>query len=346
MSKKQIGIIISVILVIMIGYFAVNFYFEKFSNEEDDSELENDANNQADFSEFNYLVFTGDEGYLLKGKLLDKTFEKEFTSLPDTLYKLEFDDRIFEVSDDTESTDLRYSLIHNSESATLDAYERPFEQQKLISYLRLAIKGAVEYPSYSSPENIYNSLIPREEFESKFKDYFSSKYDTYGISSVPYDVKQKLIAFYESDEGKNYRYKLKGEQTSADLMWGGELTGKDKNEIAILLNNTESKLDDRYILLVYATKNIEYEKNKTYYLVYNETFYDRVLLGHIRTSSDGESYVRQIYKNSDVLEEIPFNGIVLKRIDQPDQVLVYDREFDKMVKYLQVPKSKQEVEDY
>ena len=341
--KKKTIIIILIITTLLAGliYFAINSnLFSQFYAIENEGSNNKTSTDAATFLIEPY-VFVGDNGYVLKGKLLNAEFEREFNKLPDTLYTLEFDDKLYAVnpSDDREKT--RYSLIDDNTIKNINNYQGTHEQGLLISYLRLAIKGAAEYPIFLSSQNRYDALITNEEFNNTYKNYFGESVSNYGVSALPYDVKQGLIAFYESDEGKNYRYKIKGQQTSIDLIWKGELTGKGKKEVAILLNNKTSSLEDYYILLVYATKNHPYEKNIEYYLVYNETFYDRVLLGHLKTSSDGEDFVRPIYMGKENKVETEFDGIVLKQINQPDEVLVYNQAFDKLVKYTQLPPSKQ-----
>ncbi|MFH6955929.1 hypothetical protein ACHRV1_00870 [Flavobacterium aquidurense] len=39
-------------------------------------------------------------------------------------------------------------------------------------------------------------------------------------------------------------------------------------------------------------------------------------------------------------EETEFDGVLIKQINGPDEVLVYNEEFDKMVSYIQLPPSK------
>lgn len=48
---------------------------------------------------------------------------------------------------------------------------------------------------------------------------------------------------------------------------------------------------------------------------------------------DVKEYYRQIYMNADDFVETANDGIVLKQMNEVDRVLVYNKEFDKMVNY-------------
>lgn len=337
MNNKKFIVFIITAIIFIAG--SALFYFKDalFSKDANAStNIDSKSNDEVHIP--HEFIFTGDQGYLIKGKLLKSTFEKEYNALPDTLYSLEFEDKIFLLNwrDGRKKT---YSLVEENTLDNLNNYQGTWEQKKFVDYLKLASQGAVEFPTYSGPMHIDYSLTPTNEFRRKYQDYFITTVDNYGISKLPYDVKNKIIDFYQSKEGSNYRYKLKGKQTSADLMWQGELTGKNKNEIAILLNSTENSLDDKYILLVYACKSNPSDSYQEYYLVYNETFYNRVLLDRLKTSGDGEEYVRDIYMNSSDMKRTEFDGIVIKQFNDVDEVLVYSKTYDKLIKYRQTPLS-------
>lgn len=338
--KHYILLTVTAVVLLLAGLL---FFFREDLNlfTKNNSEIVEDtsANYPSENSSVNNeFVFVGDKGFLVKGKLLKPEFEKAYKQLPDTLYQLQFNDHLYLINH-LDGGKKNYSLV--DDATKINEYQGTWEQEKLIAYLQLASKGAVDFPSFTSPQHIDYNLYTTDDFRTKYKDYFIETVDNYGMSDLPYDVKDKIIEFYESKEGENYRYKIKGKQTTSDLMWRGELTGKNKDEVALLLNNTESNLDDKYILLVYACKSNPDDSFKEYYLVYNETFYNRVLLDRLKISGDGEEYVRQIYMNSNDLKTTEFDGIVLKQFNAEDEVLVYSKEYDKLFKYRQVPLSKQ-----
>jgi hypothetical protein len=339
MNKKKAVILIIILLLGIGSYCLINpDFINRFYNLDHKDSKNKDLTGKEIIIEAPN-VFVGDDGYMLKGKLLDEKFEKEFNTLPDTLYIMEFNDYLYPVDNKTKTGDLGYSLIQDNTIKNINNYRGTLQQSELISYLKLAAKGAVEFPIFASSENRYDALISNEEFNNTYKSYFAVTTDNYGISQLPNDVKKKIIDFYQSGEGNEYRYKIKGEQTSTDLIWKGELTGKGKKEFAILLNK-KSNLEDRYMLLVYATKNFPYQKNKEYYLVYNKIFYDRVLLKHLKFSADGEDYINEVYMGNENKEVPQYDGILLQQMNMTDQVLVYNEKFDKMVKHSQLPESK------
>ncbi len=93
------------------------------------------------------------------------------------------------------------------------------------------------------------------------------------------------------------------------------------------------------MLLVFATKSLS-GKNSKYYLVYHETFYNDIILDHLKKSADGIDYVEEVYMGKETKEETEFDGVLIKQINGPDEVLAYNEEFDKMVSFTQLPPSK------
>lgn len=68
-------------------------------------------------------------------------------------------------------------------------------------------------------------------------------------------------------------------------------------------------------------------------------------MDHLKYSADGEDYSEEIYMNTDTKVTTPYNGILLKQVNAPDYALVYDKNFDKMIKYIQQPKSQPKAEN-
>lgn len=344
MKRKKIFLVVSVIFLVgIIGAVTLhytnlfNFNFRNAVDSDDQTYgLVDEAMMQVDTSRS--FVFIGDEGYLVKGELLDQKFAAIYNKLPDTLYALDFEDILFATRHTEVDSKRTYSLVEQNTEKQLNDYNGPWEQDQLLNYLKLAVKGAASYPKFVAPVDLRECLIRQHEFHDIFGNYFNAAQDNNGMSSLPYNVKKLLVCFFESEDGKKYRYKIKGNQSIADLIWRGGLTGTDENEIAILLGNTEDKLDERYMLLVFAIKGFENTISKQYYLVYHEIFYERVLMGHLKYSEDGEEYSKDVYKNTEEPIPTPYDGIVLKQINEVDCVLLYDQNFDKMIKYIQQPK--------
>jgi len=63
----------------------------------------------------NEFAFVGDDAYLVKGKLTDENFRDAYEKLPDTLYQLEFADRIYAVEKNVDINHTGFSLIQESE---------------------------------------------------------------------------------------------------------------------------------------------------------------------------------------------------------------------------------------
>ncbi len=319
-------IVISATVIILIGLLAAALLTGCISlshevSEEDVTVVEDVVADH--FSEV--YVNVEDDAIMKKGKLLNKDFETEYNKLPETLYTLEYGDYLYTNFTDGANNDFWFSLVENNSLDELNKYEGTSSQEPLVNYLKLVAKNAVSPPVHECLN--CGSLVDLEEFYAYYKDEFSK----FGMSRLPIKIKNKIIKFYSSSEGKNFRYVEKGNQTSADLIWSGNLTGSGKNEYAILFKDTQYELSDNYLLLVYAANNTDY------YLVYNERFYEKVLLGHLKTSSDGEESSRSIYMNTNHLVETENDGIVLKQINRADAVLVYNKDFDKLVKFIQRP---------
>lgn len=50
------------------------------------------------------------------------------------------------------------------------------------------------------------------------------------MTQLPLVLKEKIIEFYNSNEGQRFRYVEKGNQSSSDLIWSGNLTGNEKTD--------------------------------------------------------------------------------------------------------------------
>jgi hypothetical protein len=341
---KTIKIVITIVIVLIILLSATWIYLNRdgaawrYLNGDGSVEVEDvtDYVLQGDggtVSEYvaDIYVNVEDDAVMKKGRLLKKEFENEYNKLPDTLYILEYGDYLYTNFQENTKNDFWFSLVENNSLDALNKYDGKETQEDLIAYLKLVAKEAVAPPEHECLN--CGSLVDLDGFDGYYKDEFSS----FGMSNLPIKLKKKIIEFYNSREGQNIRYVENGNQKSVDLIWSGNLTGSGKNEYAILFKDTEYELSDNYLLLAYAANETDY------YLVYSEKFYDKVLLDHLKTSSDGEENIRKIYMNTDDLVETDHDGVVIKQINKADKVLVYNVEFDKMVGYYQ--RSSQDIEN-
>lgn len=328
-TKRIIGIV--AILIVLSA--ATWIYINRDSSVKRDSSVRvvtDESEGGGMISEYiaELYVNVADSAVMKKGKLLNKAFEKEYNKLPDILYTLKYGDKLYPLfydeHDDGENNWFSPIDEHSLEVLNKNKgnYVDIWNEKNMVEYLNLVNKKAVGPPIYDCSGCMYTDI---DEFNSYYRDEFSSA----GMSLLPLKLKEKIIEFYNSSEGEKIRYVEKGKQSSFDLIWSGNLTGNGKDDYAILFKEGNNELEDYYILLVFAASH------SSYYVVYNEKFYDKVILEHLKSGSGGKEYSRKIYLNTDDLVETAFDGIVIKQINQVDRVLLYNKEFDKMVNYLQ-----------
>ncbi|WP_299250763.1 hypothetical protein [uncultured Cytophaga sp.] len=361
--KKATKVVAVTLGVLLVSAFLIYSFSSELSeiwsmtNVSNHGGEENNGSDEA-YEESNLpsnYCYVGDEenAYLAKGKLLDNSAKEIYDSLPDKLIFLEFGEGLqcTNCSDTIKFDKQMYNYYYCYEKGAAkkglsDPTSNP-AYDNLRKYTILAEEGKVEYPTYISPDQSEEYLITSKAFLAKYGDYFINTEDNRRMDRLPYGIKEKVLEFYQSEEGKDYRYSLSGIHYRNGLMWSGNLTGADNKEMVILFKQTTNKLEDNYMLLAFATRDVPYEKNKVYYIVYSEKFYTKVLMDHLVTNGSDETTSIPFYKNSDTLEYADFDGIVLKQVNYADNVLVYDKDFDRLVKYEQVPRvSKDDSNEY
>ncbi|WP_457279315.1 hypothetical protein [Polaromonas sp. P5_D5] len=280
-------------------------------------------------------IFTGDTGHITKGKLLDASYKKEYDQLPEKLYALSFGETIYcaTCKDGKGEKQRGYSVIEANTPQDLEKYQPKVGQENWKAYLKLAMKGAVEYPTLLPALLNDNYLISAEGFSRKY----GSDFDAFYLKELPYGVKEKLLDFYSSDEGAAYRFVNSGNLKYSSLLREGDFSGQDKKEIAILLKDTREGLNDAYLLLVLLRKN-DPSLHPEYYIAFNEVFPGKVIIETVYKDPE-ERWDHKIFMNTEEKVETRYNSLRILRPEQRDTVLVYDEKFDRMRKYIQVPKS-------
>ncbi|WP_431097725.1 hypothetical protein [Polaromonas aquatica] len=280
-------------------------------------------------------IFTGDTGHITKGKLLDASYKKEYDQLPEKLYALSFGETIYCVTckDGKSEKQHGYSVIETNTPQDLEKYQPRVGQENWKAYLKLAIKGAVEYPTLLPTLLNDNYLVSAEDFGRKY----GSDFDAFYLKELPYGVKEKLLDFYSSDAGTGYRFLNSGNLKYSSLLREGDFSGQDKKEIAILLKDTREELDDSYLLLVFLRKN-DPSLHPEYYIAFNEVFHGKVIIETVYKDPE-ERWDHKVFMNTEEKVETRYNSLRILRPEQRDTVLIYDEKFDRMKKYIQVPKS-------
>lgn len=347
MNKKTTWIIIGLLAVIIIvGVWYYNAKY-KISSEKITNTETRDSLRQSEF-------FTGNEAYLLKGKLLDEKFRSDYDQLPDTLAVLEFGDKLYcttcayrnnggEVAVAVNSTvttsgpeNKTYSLYDSREAGSIGSVDKTANQkwEKTYAFLKLAESGKAVFPAVKIKESGSSStMLDYESFEDKYGNTFIDSY----TRSIPTQIKDKILEFFASDEGKNYGFITTDQRVHSQLVRTGDFTGVNKGEIACVLGSKNDGAGSHIEKLMVFAINSQGEA----YLLYSEDFRDKVLLETVYADPE-ERWDDKVYMDSDEKLKAPFEPIRIKIQNQPDIVLVYDEKFDKMNRYLQLPKSELE----
>lgn len=280
-----------------------------------------------------------EEAFVLKGKLLDASYQKEYDALPDTLYKMMYGDRILCVDcDNGNSTTAKWYTWETkgaSEEKLKTMYPKPTRELDWIKYTILADKGKVEYPSYA-PLYLKNGITCNLVAQDKFSEGYNLFDKGPALSDIPLLAKIKILQFLNSEGNRNFKIE-RGDQPFNDLVVVTDLTKKEQRDVAIVFREiSEGGIHERYKLLVYAYSRY----NGEYYILYNENFYEPVVIASLNAS-----FEYGIYMNSGEKAIPHFPPLMVKQQGRPDVALVYDKEFDKMVPYIQMKKSEEEKEE-
>ncbi|MCX2429847.1 hypothetical protein [Pedobacter sp. GR22-10] len=346
MKRKTLWITaVSIVAIILFGTL---YYFYLDPNKFNHHYNAHSENNYPDTLR-EVDVFTGDKAYLLKGKLLDKNYKEQFERLPDTLAEIQFGDVLYcancdlhnELEDNGEVAVAVNSIAkpYNRELSTYSLYSSARNQKQLnqenkyisehnrllAAFLELAELGKAEFPKLTS-----SSILERQSFDDKYKNYFGAAY----TRSIPSPYKEKIVNFLNSSEGQNFEFITYDQRVHSELVRFGSFTGKGKHELALVLGTKPSyQGNHKEKLLVFAEN-----RDGEVYQIYTEDFYDKVLLETVYHDPE-ERWDDHVYMGGEEKELPSYESIRIKVPNEPDLVYAYNIEFDKMNRFVQIPKS-------
>ena len=296
--------------------------------------------------------FSGDDGVLLKGKLLDPCFKSAYENLPDTLVHLEFGDALYCASCALIARNPEIAVAVQTVAADEPAHTYSYFPEKtglhkidsvskttdprfynLLRYLKLAEAGKAGFPGFTLPvqSSGQGAMMDAGAFNSKY----SSRFTPFYLARIPYPVKELLLDFFSSEEGKDFEFITADQRDHAALVRLGSFTGKDKEELVCVVGTKENaQSNHKEKILVFA---INAQDNV--YMLYKEDFYDKVLLETVYPDPE-DRWDATVYQDTEEKKSLSFDGIRIKLPGQPDIVLAYNPTFDKMNRYVQLPYSK------
>ncbi|KIO75983.1 hypothetical protein TH53_17600 [Pedobacter lusitanus] len=261
--------------------------------------------------------------------------KKEYDALPDTLYKMMYGDRLFCVTRNNVNgeNDTRYSIEKKNEAEQKLKTINPQQTREInwIRYTVLADKGKTEYPKLAplyQKNGITSNLVKESEYGNGFNLFNQGP----SLSGIPLLAKIKILQFLKSETNHNFKID-RGDQSFTDLILVSDFTKKEEADVAIVLREiTEAGITEQYKLLVYSYSPYKGE----YYVLFNENYYDPVLIKNLNASFEYD-----IYMNGEEKVKPDFPPLMVKQQGRADRALVYNKEFDKMVQYIQEPKKQQ-----
>ncbi len=371
MNKKATNILIAALLL-LITLGGIFFYLKYSKGESTHNTVMPNANTETGTRQlYNY---TGDNGtgYLLKGKLLDINAKNEYNQLPDTLFFLKFGEPLYCTScnaepieatkeidtvgkDKFEIAEMQFQneaekaaeIASVKKDNTVKHYS-PFTQKlsvlglsstqknlypnALLAYIKLADEGKASYPIFGTVS--VGSVVNEFEFAEKFHHQFED--ETAG--EIPYLIKEKIMDFLNTDEGGQYTLERKDTRWYPHLIVQGNFRNDYGKDVALILQPKNEYDSYREKLIIFSTKNAG-----QVYILYNETNYEKTLLEKVPKTTSSANEAAVFYKDSEEPNAQATNDCLrIKQEGKADIVLMYDRDFDKMVPYIQKPKSEQE----
>jgi hypothetical protein len=334
-------ILIITAIVLLLG--AVGYLFIRYQGPGRLQETETDASEQPAVTGA-YVIFDGDDGYLLKGKLLDEKYRKEYDRFPDTLALLSFGDRLFNLDGEAPTATpaeavaqaataatvavappATYRLFDSSTTAS-NAEERRkyvnYKFVKLFDYLLLADAGKAAYPTLVANDG--GTAMYDFEFDktySAFKPLYSK--------DIPHRLKEKLVEFFATEQGAEFGFPDNGLRDASELLVFGTFTGGQREDMACVLTTKDEYASTKKNCLLVYSHNVN---NGEPYCLYNEVYYDNVVISKIGKGD-------MIYINTDELVPAPSEGIMVRTAENEKVVLLFNEQFGKIKRYLQVPSS-------
>lgn len=334
---KKFFLAFTLFMLLLVGFFIYknhtgirNILFEKFGwfpTEEQLQLMKNQALMEKVMEEQKlFLSFAGESNaaWLVKGKLLDPQYADVYAKIKDSI-ALEFGKSFYFVPQ-TQSpiqTDARFVFSKRNEVDSLNIKDIGSSNELYKIYAKLVYEGKAE--GYRiEPQKFYSSkyLMQTYYFQDKYQNHFSDRI----LEDVDYDIKEVLLnEFFNTKEGKNFGYS-NSNGDYRDYSMDRDFTQSGRDEFAIVLTDLEEEKAGRNknALIVVAYN----PKEDNYYLLYKKMFYDKIKIGNYIYFNDEDRY-RQ-YRGEDEQNEKVEYCIHLLVPNEPERVLRYNKEFDKM----------------
>lgn len=328
MNKKAIKIILVVFAIAMLSLGLIYYFFsDRFHPVERETLPVETASNAREVASY-----SGDDGYVLKGRLLDEGQRKTYDQLPDTLARLRFGEQLYVVTVN-ENANPTYSLFSKPVTAReidADGILNNKNWELLVQFLRLAEAGKANFPRVVSLRPSADAMMSLDAFNEKYGQYFSSPF----ADEIPYLMKNKLLEFFKSDDGKDFTFISNDQRVHSELIRYGNFTGRERQDVALVLerkNEFDGGTNEKLLVL-------SYDLAGAVYVLYQENFYDKILIETVYHDPE-ERWDDRIYMNTEEKHKAPYEAIRVKIPDSKDVALVYNKEFDKMNRYIQSPLS-------
>lgn len=351
---KKILILFSIVMILLVGYFIYdnrvgfqNLLRDKWGIEigreeiDEDVARANEAHQRYLEAEKKHIRFAG-EGYryvgterdrknsslLIKGKLLDEAYRALYDKIPDTL-ELEFAADLYFLENSSETPyepKARFAFHQKSyvDTVKINPQAEDYPLRHMLD--RLIYEGKVEgYRIY--PEKFASSkyIYPYEIFNDKYGNHFSARTSSM-YYKLDFDIKEVLLDFFNSGEGENFRYP-DDQRTYRELIQRRDFTGSGKREVAVVLCDTKrAKMGNNKEVLLIVSYNPDKRK---YAMLYKYFFYEKINIGGYYY--DPQTGWFQQYLGEDEPNQDRFVPCIhLKVPNEPERVLIYNKEFDQM----------------
>ncbi|UIR57421.1 hypothetical protein LZQ00_06280 [Sphingobacterium sp. SRCM116780] len=331
---KKFFWIICILILIVIGYFIYdnqvafkkiyNYVFNKHVSLYDDQEipLTTSPNLQETLrfagQNIHYVGQFHDDtvhyAYLIKGALLDPKLEAYYKQIPDTL-NLGFGEQVYLVGNEKfnyDSNDL-FVDFPKDEVDTVAYTATTDETMAKRMYARMVYEGKAKgmriYPAkFSTTKYLYKT----DDFINKYH-IFNTGRNHFFITELDYNIKEVVLQFVHSEEGKNFRLP-DDERTYKEIIQLDNFTGTDREEAAIVLQDelASKKGENRDALLVIAYN----PQQNNYYLLHKAVFDSKIIITTTNEEHDDKN--------------LGCTSLLLKVPNRRDLIMTYDKEFDEM----------------
>lgn len=335
MNLKRIVTVIVCLLVAGAAIIYLNYRTTKKTNPETEKALAEISAKRIAYT------FTGDDGVLLKGKLLDDKYQSEYDKLPDTLAHILFKDELYclncrgdvppeltAAGEPDTVAEKHYSLFSeavysNGSKASRTLPDKRFKQ--LGDYLKLAETGSATFPHFTLAKGQRNGdMMNAEVFHDKYSDRFNSS----ELVAIPYDLKEILLDFFNSAMGKDFDFvRSRSDKDHFELV-SGNFTGNSKNELACFLQRPASAEGGKMGRIMVFVRNSSGQIREVYDRTYSDV---QLTLVPAHTA---------VYQDAEGKKPLPNDAVLIKETGRPDIVLAYLKRYETMYEYQQIPTSK------